>query len=168
MSSDNPKWKKKMSVTYEQYVHDIHAPRIQLAREFEKALGKEKTHEIIKSMSERNGAEFARKVGERERFESMAEYLAYTKKVYGSEYYSHVLTGKWKEAPNEYWFTCTECLNAKVFRDMDAADLGYIMLCNIDFAMTSAFHQKLRLERTKTLMEGDECCNFHCTWEDDV
>ncbi len=162
----NPKWKEKMEIAYEQHLREIYAPCVQLAREFEKTLGKEKTHEIIKNMYERDAVKSARQTRKKERIENFRDFLAWIKKTYGSPYWSHVLTYTLKEAPQEYWFTCTECLNAKVFRDMNAADLGYIMLCNTDFAATPAFHPKLRLRRTKTLMQGDECCNFDCYWEE--
>ena len=53
----------------------------------------------------------------------------------------------------------TECLWAKVFKDANATDIGYAALCNVDFATAQAKGQKL--VRTKTLMQGDDCCN-HC------
>jgi desulfoferrodoxin (superoxide reductase-like protein) len=165
-NTPNPKWKEKMGITYEQHLLETFAPSIRMAREFEKTIGKKKTHEIIKNMRERDEAQSARQTGEREHFEDFQGFLSWIKKTYASPYWSHILTYTLKEALQEYWFTCTECLYAKTFRDQGAADLGYIMLCDTDFAATPAFHPKLRLERTKTLMQGDECCNFHCIWEE--
>jgi len=162
----NPKWQEIMDSTYEQHVREIFAPRVQLAREFEKILGKEKTHEIIKNMCERDEAQSARQTREKEHIESFQDLIVWMKKNYGSPYWPHVLTYTLEEAPQGYWFTCTECLYAKIFRDLNAADLGYIMLCNTDFAWTSACHPKLRLKRTKTLMQGDECCDFNFYWEE--
>ena len=163
----NPKWKEKVDVDYEQYLREIYAPSVQLAREFEKTLGKKKTHEIIKNLYERETIRWVTEARGRDHIEDFQDFLAWIKKTYGSPYWSHILTYTLEEALREYRFTCTECLNAKVFRDLNAEDLGYIMLCHTDFAATSAFHPKLRLERTKTLMQGDECCNFHCFWAED-
>jgi L-2-amino-thiazoline-4-carboxylic acid hydrolase len=59
----------------------------------------------------------------------------------------------------------TECLFAKTFRDADAADIGYAYFCYGDFAMARAYNPKLRLIRTKTLMNGDDCCNLRWVWE---
>jgi hypothetical protein len=53
----------------------------------------------------------------------------------------------------------TECLWAKVFREADAADIGYACICHPDFAMAEAFNPDMRLIRDKTLMQGHTHCN---------
>jgi hypothetical protein len=55
----------------------------------------------------------------------------------------------------------TECLNAKVFREVDAAEIGYATLCHGDEAWAKAFNLNIQFTRTKTLMEGHDCCD-HC------
>ena len=55
----------------------------------------------------------------------------------------------------------TECLNAKVFRELDAAEIGYATLCHGDEAWAKAFNPKIEFTRTKTLMLGHDCCD-HC------
>jgi len=59
----------------------------------------------------------------------------------------------------------TECLWAKTFREADAADIGYAAICHGDFAMAKAFNPKIRMIRTKTLMEGHDHCNHRWVWE---
>jgi hypothetical protein len=54
----------------------------------------------------------------------------------------------------------TECIYAKVFNSLDAADLGYLLHCKHDFATTPVVHPDLKLKRTKTLMQNDDCCDF--------
>jgi predicted ArsR family transcriptional regulator len=163
----NPKWKEKVGLTFEEHIREKYSPSVTLARELEKVMGKEKAHKIIREAYEKEAAQWSAEAGERMGIKSFQDFLGYIKKTYGSPYWSHVLTYTLEEAPSEYRFTCTECLNAKVLREMGAADLGYIMLCNTDFASTSAFHPKLSLRRTKTLMQGDDCCDFHCIWKED-
>ncbi len=51
------------------------------------------------------------------------------------------------------------CLWAQTFREADAADIGYAMVCHTDFAAAPAFNAKMRMTRTKTLMQGDDHCN---------
>jgi len=53
----------------------------------------------------------------------------------------------------------TECLWAKTFREADAADIGYACLCHTELAAVPAFNPKMKLIFTKTLMQGDDCCN---------
>jgi hypothetical protein len=37
--------------------------------------------------------------------------------------------------------------------------IGYFLSCYADFASAEMFDPKLRMIRTKTLMQGDDCCN---------
>ncbi len=53
----------------------------------------------------------------------------------------------------------TQCLWAKTFREHDAAELGYSVCCHGDFADASAYNPKMKLVRSKTLMQGQDCCN---------
>jgi hypothetical protein len=55
----------------------------------------------------------------------------------------------------------TECLNAKIFRELNAAEIGYATLCHGDEAWAKAFNPNIQFIRIKTLMEGHECCD-HC------
>jgi len=58
-----------------------------------------------------------------------------------------------------------ECLWAKTFKNSDASDIGFACHCHTDFAEVKAFNPKLKLVRTKTLMQGHDCCNFRYTME---
>jgi len=42
---------------------------------------------------------------------------------------------------------------------MDAADLGYVMVCQPDFVTTPAYFLKVRLKCIKTLMQGNDYCD---------
>jgi len=70
-----------------------------------------------------------------------------------------------EESDRAYEIRVTECLWAKTFQERDAADIGYATICYGDFSDARAYHSKLRLERTQTLMQGHECCNHRWTWE---
>ena len=67
---------------------------------------------------------------------------------------------------NKIIFDVRECLWAKTFEDMEDKELGYVICCKGDFAMAPAVSPKLSLKRTKTLMQGDECCDHEWCWED--
>jgi hypothetical protein len=59
----------------------------------------------------------------------------------------------------------SECLWAKVFRDADAAGLGYAYICFPDYTMAQAFNPKIVMKRSKTLMQGDGFCNHRYEME---
>jgi len=81
-------------------------------------------------------------------------------------FWSHALTSQRIErTPKSYEMKITECLWAQTFREANAADLGFATLCYGDEAMAAAFDPRLKLTRTKTLMNGDDCCHFRWVWE---
>lgn len=63
---------------------------------------------------------------------------------------------------------CTECLWAKTFLEKNAGDIGYFTICYGDFVSAKAYHPKLNLRLTKTLMQGFDCCNHRYTWGNQV
>ena len=52
----------------------------------------------------------------------------------------------------------TRCMWAEVFAELDALDIGF-WLCEGDASMASASDPAIGFQRTKTLMEGDDCCD---------
>ncbi len=59
----------------------------------------------------------------------------------------------------------THCAYAEMYRKLGLADLGYELSCARDYAMVSGFNPKMILHRTKTIMGGDDICDFEVTLE---
>ena len=60
----------------------------------------------------------------------------------------------------------TECLWAQTFREANAGNIGFASICYGDEAMAAAFDRRLKLIRTKTLMQGDDSCPCRWVWEE--
>ena len=60
----------------------------------------------------------------------------------------------------------TRCMWADIFRSLDAEDIG-IWICEGDGPAAAAFNPRIRFQRTKTLMEGDDCCDHVYYVEED-
>ena len=63
---------------------------------------------------------------------------------------------------------CTYCPWAEISKAAGAAEVGYTLFCKTDPHMIEGFNQavgpgsrKIKFSRTKTLMQGDDCCD-HC------
>ena len=52
----------------------------------------------------------------------------------------------------------TQCLPARVFREMNAADMGYAIECYPAAALAKVFNPKIKLTNPKNLMKGDNVC----------
>lgn len=53
----------------------------------------------------------------------------------------------------------TRCMWAEAFRELEAQDIGFWVLCQGDASMASSFNPMIGFSRTKTLMMGDDCCD---------
>jgi predicted ArsR family transcriptional regulator len=54
---------------------------------------------------------------------------------------------------------CTRCPLVDLAREIDAADWLYRLNCGSDPHMVAGFNPKMGFRRTKTLMQGDDCCD---------
>jgi hypothetical protein len=59
----------------------------------------------------------------------------------------------------------TECVWMETFKKYNACDIGYATICHSDFCSARAAHPGLTLHRSKTLMEGHDCCNHRWVFE---
>ncbi|HWQ53190.1 MAG TPA: L-2-amino-thiazoline-4-carboxylic acid hydrolase [Bryobacteraceae bacterium] len=78
----------------------------------------------------------------------------------------HALDAEILEAsPEAFEYRVNRCLWAKVFRDGDAGDIGYAMVCYPDYAVARGLNPKLKLIRTRTLMQGADSCSLRYVME---
>ena len=54
-----------------------------------------------------------------------------------------------------------KCKYADFYKGEGSPEIGYAMHCALDFGEAEAYWPGVSLTRTKTLMQGDDCCN-HC------
>jgi hypothetical protein len=142
MSSESEhKWDHKVEMTLGEMFNPHwelpHKGILEIERELEKSMGREKALELITNVSKRL-------------------YLQQVKEML-------------KESPVESFedfVTTIACLYADTWRSWDAPEVGYAWHCAGDFALIEAIHPNLRLERPKSLMMGDDCCNFKMIWEE--
>jgi hypothetical protein len=163
------KFKAKMPpLTYEEYFHWRFDGQVRLIRELERVLGRKKAFEIVGKASEKFAVKSVkREIAEKGPIKNFEEFREGMKKDEGSPFWTHTLTVKYLEETPKKFATCvTECLWAKTFKELNATDIGYVLSCRPDFAMARAQHPKLRLRRTKTLMQGDSYCNHTWYWKE--
>ena len=54
----------------------------------------------------------------------------------------------------------TKCVHAEVFKQYNATDLGYKLICRGDEAVVKGFNPRIKFTRPEVLMRGDSCCHF--------
>lgn len=53
----------------------------------------------------------------------------------------------------------TKCLFADEMRELSAADIGFAFYCSYDYGFCQGLNPEIEFIRTKTLMQGDCCCD---------
>lgn len=130
-----------------------------LAREFGEETFLEALRKVVSECARKDGQDTARQLpsNDLEAFKATGE---------PEQFGRHVLTLEMiEETPRAFEMRVTECLWAKTFRGMGAAELGYSLICHRDYAECQGFNPKITMQRSKTLMQGDDCCNHRFVWE---
>lgn len=163
------KFKEKLETTYERFYVNAFVEQVALIRELERVIGKDKAHEIISEWAERRVVNGIRAHLKEEgiSISNFEEFKDYEKKMWESPRVKRTHTYSiTKNTPNSVTYTVTECIWAETFKSLEAIDLGNLMMCQTDFASAKVYNPKITLTRSKTIMNGDDCCDFTYTWED--
>lgn len=113
----------------------------------------------------RFGRAYGQKMASRKPSNDLAAFTAWTREP--SPFMQHVLS--WdvvEDTEHAVEVRVRECLWSEVFRAMGAADVGFVFVCQPDFTMCQGFNPQIRLERTRTLMQGHDCCDHRWVWQD--
>lgn len=127
-------------------------------------IGKDNFFELLKKASSKSAAQKGRNMAQNLPRNDLAAWAADLREP--NHFWKHVLTFDIVEDTDKaFEMKITECLWAKIFREAKASDIGYAAICHPDYAMAQAFNPKIRMVRTKTLMQGDDCCNHRWVLE---
>ncbi len=135
-----------------------YASQVPIWRGLEREIGSEKFTAMLKGIMDEyaygQSADQAKKLGRN-------DLAAFTQDLrQPNPFWQHVVTYQIVEdTPKAFEVKVTECLWAKTLREAKAADLGYVLSCYGDYAGAQGFNPKMRLVRSKTLMQGDDFCN---------
>lgn len=82
-------------------------------------------------------------------------------------FWNHVLSYDIiEDSDKTFEIKVTKCLWAKTFRENNAAEIGYAVKCHEDFVFCRTINPRVKLIRYKTLMQGNDCCDFKWVLED--
>ena len=70
-----------------------------------------------------------------------------------------------KKTPDGFEADVTQCRYAQFFKQIGAPELGFLLVCSSDFAITEGFGNGVHLTRTQTIMQGASHCDFRYALE---
>lgn len=166
MGEDEDKFKNKIEMTYEQFYRALFGMTIDVFCLMEEEVGREEALERISKLSCEKTKESLKRSLEKEEINDLKDFIKVYKRQLDSDLFKNTLSYEIKEESDEtFKFDVNRCIRAEIFKEFDSQDIGYEVACQPDFEVLSVFHPNLKLKRTKTLMDGDECCNFEYAWE---
>lgn len=161
------KFERNANVSYETLMRHTYEATVKLARVMERELGKEMAHKLLyMSRVEGDLAMVAKQVERQPKIETFTDFKKLMKNIHENKLARNLFTITYPvDNEREIEFRTTECILAKVFRDMGASELGHIICCQPDFETTAAYCSRVSLKRTKSLMKGDAYCNTKYCWK---
>lgn len=138
---------------------EIQAPLVSsLIKGFADEFGEEKAKEVAKRIIEQDAVKSGSDLAEKFGGNSLSDLLEIVKKHWakdGTMEIENIELGK-----DHLNFDVTKCGYAEVYEKLGLKDLGLLMSCCRDFPFMDGFNPAYKLVRTKTIMEGDDCCDF--------
>jgi hypothetical protein len=161
------KFDRDAGVSYAALMREAFEAAVKLARTMERELGVEEAHRILYASRVEGDLEMiARQMKGQKAIESFAEFKKLMKGLHENQFARNLFTINYPiDNDHEVEFRTTECILARVFREMGAEDLGEIMCCKPDFETTPAYCKRVSLKRTKSLMRGDAYCDTKYCWK---
>ena len=169
MSSDNPeKWFEKTNLSYYDEIKGQVKGKRYIYNTLLKKADKENALNIIKEAHATWGTERAKQY--RQKIPPITNYNEFKKAIkdlFESMQKNHITFSIKEDSDEKLEFNVTHCIFAEACKELDSAELGYAIFCHSDYEHAKALHPRSRMVRSKTLMQGDPCCDFTYVWEDE-
>ena len=140
---------------------------VDFVKPFQKKIGVEEANKIVEKIGDEDGVKLVNQLLTQMPVNNFEDFKKLFMSLLNSKNFQVALNYEIIEnSEKKFELKVTDCLYAKAFRDLNEPEIGYCSVCNGDFAMAKAFHSKIKLTRTKTLMQGNDYCDHCYTWEE--
>jgi len=158
-SPQKPKYAQNSGMTSEEVFRFTFGYCVPLFQNLQKKLGSKKFIELLTKASADNMSEVVTSMAK--------DYPTRDPKALGDLVQNYLSTPPFDKAmtyetveksDKAFEVKYSECLMAKLYREMNAADIGYAIECSPSGAVAKAFNPKMKLTNPKNLMKGDSVC----------
>jgi hypothetical protein len=124
-----------------------------------KDLGREKMIEELTKAQADKIAQFMSATTKNFPIKGMNAFAGLMTAVMNTTPYNKAITYEVVEGSDKvYEAKYTQCLPAKIWKEMNAADLGYALECSFGDAMAKAFNPRMKYLSVKNIFKGDDYC----------
>ena len=150
--------RKKMKISHLKR-REAQAPIVSsLIKAFADKIGYDKAVDIAKEVIREDAILSGKTLAEEYSGNSIAELTKIVKEVWAKD--DALKIKMIKETEKELFFDISYCGYVDIYEKLGVKKLGCILSCTRDFYFLEGFNPKITLKRTKTIMEGDDYCNF--------
>jgi len=149
--------KEQRSLSPKETAEMMSRSALEIIRTLRRELGDPETIRILKLNSDEMGRERGAMQAQRSPDTSFESFVSLFRQMASGP----SLTADVVRDDNEVFeLNVSECVWEVVFREAGlAGEIGHAAVCNMDYSWPQAFNPAFRMERTKTLMQGHDCCN---------
>ena len=138
---------------------EIQAPIVSaLIEGFAKEFGTDKTYALAKEIICKDAFLSGETLAGKYSGNSLNDLLKVVKEVWAKDGTLEIKNLNLSE--NSLKFDVTRCGYAEMYERLGIKKLGVLLSCCRDFAFVDGFNPELRIVRTKTIMEGNDICDF--------
>ncbi len=156
----------KKNITRDDVSHllcrEIQAPLVAaLIKGFAGEIGEERAYGIAAKVIAQDAIESGKALAQKFSGNSLEELRRLIDEVWAEDGTMQIEHRDFDE--NSLNFDVTLCGYAEMYKRLGIAVLGVLLSCNRDFVFMEGFNPEIKLTRTKTIMEGADCCDFRYT-----
>jgi hypothetical protein len=161
-TEDKHKFEEERALTHRQLAQRVYRPMVAILEQMEKDIGKEELLKLLKRASHAGAVQMGKKLSRRV---PSLQAFARPFKDENSELSKMLVREIVEDSEKVFEVRVTECLVHFAFKEVNALDLGYACICHADFGLPIGIRPKFKLIRSKTLMQGHDCCNHRYVWD---
>jgi L-2-amino-thiazoline-4-carboxylic acid hydrolase len=167
MSSEPIEWDEKVDITWREYFNLRFADASKYAKLLIDELGEEKAYEILDKNALEEGKEYGKEwMSKRNPLTSKDDISDFFHGLYSEPFWDKCLEVEYLESDDCFKYNVTKCIWAYTFSKLGAPEFGFHTMCMGDYGIAKGLSPHVTLKRSKTLMQGDDCCDFSWYWEE--
>jgi len=138
---------------------EIQAPLVSaLIQGFAEELGEDRALHIARKVIREDAARSGQSLAEEYRDRSLETLLRVVREVWAAEGTMEVENVRLTD--HSLAFDVTRCGYADLYERLGLRGMGCVLSCERDFPFMDGFNPGIRLDRSRTIMEGAESCDF--------
>jgi hypothetical protein len=157
-ATQNAKYLMNSGMSTEDIIKFAYGNSIPIYKYLGSKIGKEKLITLLKEASAENGVTLIKSITQGKPGD-MKAFADFVKNYLSTPPYDKALSYEITEQSDKVFEAkYTGCLFARIYKEMDALDIGYAIECSASDKIAKAFNPNMEAKNPKNIMKGDDVC----------